>query len=374
MANTATSDESQRGLAERVAYEIRQGLVETSGYPQGRLPSHRELCRCHQVSLNTIRKALDILEQDGVVYRRERSGTFLRPDGVRPEKPQLRANLKCINFIEEYPPTWPVLKADYAAGYTEALDDLDLKMRFVHCPAGFTDYASLISDRFALSEQGCVLVTVHPPGLMRWLDAQGIPFVVQYYSAYKREGLPEHHSVFVNKLGAGFDLASHLIGLGHERIGFIGFKPDDTHALDLYEGYRAALLTKGLQPDPRDFLEFHTNEPDMAVKAARDYLERASRPTAVMAQNDAVALGLLRAAADLGLSVPQDMSVVGFNDLPEAAMSDPPLTTVSSPRRLLGRQAVETLIAAANGEYSERQTRILGCHLVVRQSAAAPLG
>lgn len=364
------------GVAERVAHELRSAVLENNlSFPHGQLPSHRELCRQHRVSINTLRKALDILEGDGVIYRVERGGTFLRPKSGESPSPARSTGLKCINFLEEFPPMWQILKTDYLAGYTEALEDYDAKTRFVPCPAETTQYETLLSDRFAPGEQGCVLVNIAPDGLMRWLRARGIAFVVQFFTAYDRAALPEHHCVYVNKAGAADEATRHLLGLGHRRIGFLGpTAPDYRRLVGLYEGYLAALTCAGISPVPADALDVNTNDTDAIVDTMQRYLGRPERPTAVVTGNDGVAFAVIRAARALGLRVPEDLSVVGYNDLPEAARCDPPLTTFYGPRRLLARTAVEMAIAAAEGRCEGFQTRVLKGHLVIRRSAAPPPG
>ena len=222
MSKVSTFRDASQNSSQRVAEELRHALAEGRPYPHGQLPSHRELCRQHRVGVNTLRKALDILEQEGVLYRVERGGTFLSTTLPRPAISATGASLKCINFLEQYPPLWTWLKTDYLAGYTDALDHVDIKMRFVPCPRTVTNFTSLILDRLDLKEQGCVLVNVAPPRLLEWLRGQNIPFVVQYFTAYERTDLPEHHSVYVNKTGAAADAVRHLLELGHRRIGYAG--------------------------------------------------------------------------------------------------------------------------------------------------------
>lgn len=364
------------GVAERVALELRSALLENSlSFPHGQLPSHRELCRQHRVSINTLRKALDILEAEGVIYRVERGGTFLRARSNEASPPARTTTLKCINFLEEFPPMWQMLKTDYLAGYTEALEDYDIKTRFVPCPAETTQFASLLSERFAENEQACVLVNIAPESLLRWLHSRAIPFVVQFFTAYDRTGMPDHHCVYVNKAGAADEATRYLLGLGHRRVGFAGpTAPDYRRLVGLYEGYLAALTCAGMSPVAADMVDVNTNDTDAIVDTMQRYLDRRDRPTGVVTGNDGVAFAVIRAARALGLRVPEDLSVIGYNDLPEAARWDPPLTTFYGPRRLLARTAVEMAIAAAEGRCEGFQARVLRGHLVIRRSAAPPSG
>ena len=108
----------------------------------------------------------------------------------------------------------------------------------------------------------------------------------------------------------------------------------------------------------------------MAVEPMVRFLKHTDRPTAIVAHNDALAMAVLAASCRLGLRVPGEVSVVGFDDLPDAVRSDPPLTTVSNPRVLLGRTAVEMLIDASAGKSDTPQVRVLEGCLIGRGSTA----
>jgi LacI family transcriptional regulator len=163
----------------------------------------------------------------------------------------------------------------------------------------------------------------------------------------------------------------HLLELGHRRIGFIAGRADLESARLRHEGYRLALADAGIDLDPTLLGEgSFSTEP--ARSAARDLLSLPQPPTAIFAANDLSALGVLAAAAELGLEVPADLSVVGFDNVPESVMAEPPLTTVDQSIQLMGRRAVEMLLALLGGaEVPQRIT--LPTRLVQRRSTAAPL-
>jgi DNA-binding LacI/PurR family transcriptional regulator len=370
---TSGTQRKRSSLPARVAESIEHAVREGAFAPDALLPSHRELCRLHGVSLKTVRKALDILEERGVLYRRERSGTYVHPAAVAPRAASTQANLACINFVErDQPASRSALRTDYLMGYTDALEHLDVKMRFVRWMEGEDECGALLSDRFAPETQGCVLLNITPPRLMWWLAERRIPFVVQFFRHYSIEDLPPHPRVYVNKVGAGWEATRYLMGLGHQRIGFAGAVPEEQDAPGLYFGYRAALLSAGSDHRRDDILPFLTDEVDVALRPVRRFLERNGHLTAIVCQTDAMAIAILRVAQTLGIRVPEDLSVIGFNDLPEAAQANPPLTTMASPRRALARAAVEMLLSSAQKPPEDYETRVLNCHLMIRKSTAAP--
>jgi LacI family transcriptional regulator len=165
----------------------------------------------------------------------------------------------------------------------------------------------------------------------------------------------------------------HLVDLGHTRIGMVTGRADLVSAQLREQGYRAALAEAAIAVDeslivPGGF------EPDVARDAARALLARPDRPTAVFAANDLMALAVVDAARELGLDVPGDLSVVGFDNIPESALADPPLTTVQQPIREMGRHAVALLLDLVEGREPDRLHHVLGTSLVLRRSTQAPGG
>ena len=166
----------------------------------------------------------------------------------------------------------------------------------------------------------------------------------------------------------------HLIDLGHRRIGMVTGRPDLVSAQLRERGYREAHAGAGLEVD-ESLLAAGAFEPDPARDAARMLLALPEPPTAIFAANDLSALATLEAAAELGISVPADLSVVGFDNLPESALADPPLTTVDQRIRQMGREAITMLVTMIAGDHPLESSHVnLDTSLVVRQSTAIPGG
>jgi LacI family transcriptional regulator len=160
----------------------------------------------------------------------------------------------------------------------------------------------------------------------------------------------------------------HLLELGHRRIGFIAGRPDLESARLRQRGYELALADAGIRID-RTLMAEGGFEEEPAREATRAILLGPEPPTAIFAANDLSALGVLAAAAELGLAVPADLSVVGFDNVPESVMAEPPLTTVDQSIQLMGRRAVELLLGLLGGaDVVQRIT--LPTRLVQRHSTA----
>ncbi len=199
------------------------------------------------------------------------------------------------------------------------------------------------------------------------LRRDGFPFVLVNRSARGAE-----LAVTVdNRAGAGAAIA-HLASLGHRRIGHLAGPQMTTTGVERAAGVRAALRRHGLAAEPGLWVESEAYSEEAGYRAARWLLVREDPPTAIFGANDLIALGALRAAREAGLRVPQDVSLVGFNDIPQAELLEPALTTVRVPQYEMGEAAARMLIARLEGGAIAERRIVLEVVLVVRASTAAP--
>jgi LacI family transcriptional regulator len=177
--------------------------------------------------------------------------------------------------------------------------------------------------------------------------------------------LPSVHS---DNLAGAITATRHLLQLGHRRIGFLAGRPDLESARQREQGYRRALADAGIAVDP-NLIRVGDYELEMSQEPARQLLTLDDRPTAVFAANDLSAMQTMHVARTLGLDVPGDVSVVGFDNIPESALIEPPLTTIDQSIQEMGRRAVELLIDVIEGETGRALQVTLPTRLVVRQSS-----
>ena len=165
----------------------------------------------------------------------------------------------------------------------------------------------------------------------------------------------------------------HLLGLGHRRIGCFVRASSLSDATERLRGYQAAMAQAGLPATPDLFVSGGHGYED-GRKAMTQLLGGVTRPTAVLAYPDTMAIGAIRATLDAGLRVPEDVSVVGFDDIPASAFIHPPLTTVSMPKWELGQRAAEVLLTRIQGGDAGHppQRLVLPTTLIVRESTAPP--
>lgn len=162
----------------------------------------------------------------------------------------------------------------------------------------------------------------------------------------------------------------HLTGLGHRRIGFLTGRPDLASSALREAGYVEALREAGIRVD-HALVRTGDYRTDGAHVPATELLTLADRPTAIFAANDLSAIGVMDVARGLGIDVPGDLSVVGFDDIPESTATTPPLTTVHQPIQQMGATAVRLLVGLLDGTPAEQTHVTLPTSLVVRGTTRA---
>lgn len=226
------------------------------------------------------------------------------------------------------------------------------------------------ADRLvARRSRGAVLALVTPTRAQRrMLAAENIPLVMLDPGADPVADLP---SVGATNWAGGYAATEYLLSLGHRRIGIIGGLPTHRYSNARRDGYGSALSAAGIAGDPE--LVKHADWTRAgALAAALELLTSTRPPTAIFACSDRMALGVYEAAASVGRAIPNQLSVVGFDDLSEARWLSPALTTVRQPVREMGRAAARMLLQLLSGEELETQRLELATVLVTRGSATEP--
>jgi len=178
------------------------------------------------------------------------------------------------------------------------------------------------------------------------------------------------HSIMIANVQATLDAMRYLIGLGHRRIAYLGDRSGYQSDEERFTGYRQALREAGLPVEP-SLIAHGDGKPEGAEAPVAGLIALPQPPTAIFCYNDMSALGAMRQIRCHGLRIPEDISVVGFDDLYISQYINPPLTTVRQPMRQMGRMAMETLLQLFAGVESGNEIRVPG-ELIVRESAAPP--
>lgn len=169
----------------------------------------------------------------------------------------------------------------------------------------------------------------------------------------------------------GYSATEHLLQLGHKRIAMIGGREDLQCSSAREDGYVSALRRAGVALDPALMVPGDFSM-EAGEAAARKLLELPDRPTAIFTGNDGQALGAYRAARAAGLRIPEDLSIIGFDDIPAAEWVEPGLTTIRQPVVQMAETAMRALLRHLDGDEELPQRIELGTELVVRGSTAPP--
>ncbi len=220
------------------------------------------------------------------------------------------------------------------------------------------------------SVDGVVLAGANHIDCVRAVMKLGVPCVTVGNNLVGCRGMSEVDSVWYDESTGTREAIRYLADLGHRHIRFVGNTALPWFARN-YRAYSDAMIDLGLAPvglsasETTDYAEF-------AEEAARAIAESREPTTAVMAANDATAVALIRSLARRGISVPRDVSVIGFDDVPRCMEVDPPLTTVHVPTEALGRECARFLLEKIADPGSVCGARVIQTSLVVRGSCSAP--
>jgi DNA-binding LacI/PurR family transcriptional regulator len=328
------------------------------------------------VSVSTVSKVLNG-RTDVAPATRERIALLLRRHGYQPGS-KLGTGVVDLLLGEglhlpgtaKYSP-WAVEHSPWAEqlirGATEAAAEAgySVVVNTVSSASEFHRWLDLVTAR---GTYGALSVLHLPRGAeLRQLAAAGVPVVV--IDPAEEPG-PDIRSVGTTNWQGGLTATRHLTGLGHRRIAAIAGPASLWSSQARLDGYRAAMLEAGLAVDDRLICR------DMfTVKGGRrqaaHLLSLADRPTAIVAGNDNQAFGILQALRDLGLRAPEDLSVVGFDDVSFAAWTAPPLTTVRQPLAAMAATAFRMLRTGGSGAAEAHHVE-LATTLVIRDSTAPP--
>lgn len=345
-------------LVEQISFLIASGELA-----EGRqLPPIRELAVQLGIHMHTVRIAYQRLEADGLVSIKGRRGTLVQAlDAVS----LARKGVHSPSF------TFGVLLPGYNLVYEAMLRGVtEATQRSRYLPVfSFTNNNPILAERVvrqmvARQVDGFIVVATGMMGIFedaaRLADFPPIVFV-------DSPDMPGC-SVLCDTQQAAYLSTRHLLDHGHTRVGMVTAPLDWPNVAECYQGFRRALEEAGLQADAKLVVETDDFSPESGSQAARKLFDLDARPTAVFAAADLLALGVLRALNELGLSVPGNVALASFNDSPYAELTHPRLTSSRFPAYEMGMAAAERLHEGIQGKNLMDQRVVLPTALAVRQS------
>ncbi len=247
-----------------------------------------------------------------------------------------------------------------------SLTDLDLILYTTHRTA--TKESNYVANLATGMVDGLLLVLPRSPAdFIGNLTQRKFPFVLIDHQGTGRD-CP---AVGATNWQGAFNATEYLIKLGHTRIGFITGSMDLGCAVDRLDGYRSALRTSHIPDKPELIYEGTFFQPD-GFAGASALLDLAVPPTAILASNDVMAMGVMDAVRDRGLRIPDDVSIIGFDDIPQASLIRPALTTINQPLEKMGRVATQMLLDLLQHPEKKADRIELPTQLIVRDSCSSP--
>lgn len=192
--------------------------------------------------------------------------------------------------------------------------------------------------------------------------------------AYSHSPYTQKNSVLSDDRRAAEEAVNYLVSLGHRRIGFINGPENVIPSQERIKGYQKALSGHCIPFSPELVANGEWEEPASGYKAAREFLTRPNPPTAIFAANDVMASGVIDAVHDLGMRVPADVSVMGYDDRDMARFLRPPLTTVRLPMAEIGATAAQMLIDCVEWGETLVDSAYVPCQLIFRESCGPAVG
>lgn len=227
-----------------------------------------------------------------------------------------------------------------------------------------------VAEQRAAGVVGVIGLTLgEPNALLAAAKEAGLPFVMVDPVDVRD---PRVVSIGATNWAGGRTATEHLLALGHRRIGWVGGPPASTASTERFHGYAAALDSAALGVD-RGLVRSGLYSVATGLERGLELLRLAEPPTGIVCGDDEIAVGVLAAARELGVPVPGRLSVVGFDDTPQAMWTTPALTSVHQPLTGMGRMAVETVLAMADGvQPASRQVQLVTTLSVRDSTGPAP--
>ncbi len=350
---------------------IRDGIKAGIWKPGEMLPSEEEFCRKYDIGQITVKRALRDLSNEGLLSRIRGKGTFVKINALPTVSRRQR-----IAFIV------PDIEDIFISKIYKGIEEIAAAAGYqvvVYSSGRLIEKENRNIESLGESnEKGAIIFPYggrFNAGRILELKNKEFPFVLidRYFPEVQTD------TVTVDNIGGAAAAVTHLIESGHKRIGHIG-GVSCTANEDRLEGYRRALGKGGIAYNADIVRRIAATDMDGSIrlepddiggyKQMKELLSISKCPTAVFAGNDYIALGAIRALKEAALRVPDDVAVVGFDDLKFSASLEVPLTTVHQPKYEIGKMAAQILMNRIEGKITEICQVVLPTYLVVRKSSS----
>jgi len=338
---------SKRSLHTQI-YEIIKSEIDGGKLQvDQKLPTQKELTLQYNVSMITIKKALNDLMKSGYLYAIVGSGTFVAQ----------RSMVLNFNHQKAIGLVLVDLKSPFFSLIMQSVEEQVSQKGYtllLSKSSGNVDREKvLIENLVRTGVDGLIIASMshehYSTGILKKLQKEDFPFVMVSY-------IEDKDICYIgtdNEMG-GYIAAKHLIDLGRKRIGYINGEHGNLLGEIRKKGFRKALNEHGI-PFNKEFefrlqLKYEWNDFESGYKIGKSFSELKNRPDAIFAYNDLSALGFMKGVLESGLKVPEDVAIIGFDDIERCQYAPVPLTTIHQPTNEIGAQAVNLLMRRMNKE------------------------
>lgn len=362
---------TKRKKYEQIKEAIKSSILEGKIVPHQKISSENELVKEFQVSRHTVRQAIGELVNEGWLYRQQGKGTFC----AEPKKTGGSGNNKTIAIITTYISDY--IFPSIIRGAESYLSSKGYSVLLASTNNQIEQETRCLQKVLAQRIEGLIVEptksAISNPNLNYYLNIElnRIPYVM--INAFYPELSPL--SITVDDEGGGYIATEHLIQLGHRRIVGV-FKRDDLQGVKRMKGFVRAHREFQIPIQPGMIISFDTREKyDGTYKNAVRHLlsSKKGRPTAIFCYNDEIALQLFDVLREMRLKVPEDISIVGFDDSQLAEATEIKLTTVKHPKMTMGEDAAKMILEMIESKkpMSDINSIVYPAELVVRKSTAS---
>lgn len=352
-----------RQLSDIIKQDIESGKFK----PGDRLPSMDDLAEFYSVNKVTVRRALSDLSVAGLIYSVPAQGTYVsdQPRAARTANHKQVLTVGLLSYLM-VPGNTGLYHMEIIQGMRDELSKVQANLVILPVRNVIPQTKAIEQITQANLDAVIYLGMFDPPTLRRMIEL-GPPAVLVDFALRGTQV----DAILLDNRGGAYQAVEHLVGLGHRSLAIILGQEDQVATRERLDGAYEAVEHAGL---PRDSIRLYVGDfqREGGFRAMKQMLESGNVPTGVFCLNDEMAAGALQALhAHSTLSCPKDISVIGFDDTAWATATQPPLTTIQVPKALMGRLAVQRIMATMRRDESATTT-VLPTQIVARESTAMP--
>ncbi len=357
-------------IAAQLADQLTWLIASKQLKPGEKLPSVRDLAAHLDINFHTVQAAYKIMEQASLVQIRRGLGAIVKeykPTLIARNWPDLPTHT--VGFIA------PDLSGPFYRAVYDGLQQVSNRCHFLLVSCGTCENPQIAREQLGMliakRVDGLIIVSDYLPETDQGPDAQralvdeeNCPIPIVYID---RPDEADHSFVFDARM-AGFKATEHLINHGHQSVGLIINDREFPTFRECYQGFLEANQAYGIHVDKSQIEEVHSFSYEAGYVATIELLNRGLTTTALFVSDDMLAIGVIRALRDHNLRVPEDVAIIGMNNIDETRYSTPRITSIDTSANILGIKAMEEIVQRINSAEPATRNFVAAVNLVVRES------